>query len=124
VGKAFSNKLPHTQKEQVYRWITRYVDPSSSAQNGIGVVLVKLEEYAWNKHEQKLKAEQTEFKHSDPKIKIIDNTELRNKNEENLENMPQKLLAQWALKVSTSYLDFLDDHLKDDLRINLGIETL
>ncbi|KGE18781.1 putative immunity protein [Paenibacillus wynnii] len=85
---------------------------------------MKLEEYAWNKHEQKIRAEQTEFKHSGPKIKIIDNTDLRNKIEETLENMPQKLLAQWALKVSISYLDYLDDHLKGDARINLGLETL
>ncbi len=40
--------------------------------------LLKLEEYAGNKHEQKIKVEQTEFKYSHPKIKIIDNMELRN----------------------------------------------
>ncbi|NQX46117.1 hypothetical protein HQN87_12315 [Paenibacillus tritici] len=89
-----------------------------------GVNSVKLEDYAWNKHEQKLKEEQTEFKPSNPKIKIIDNTELRNKIEEALEKMPQKLLAQWTLKVATPYLAYLDDHLKDDSRINLGIDTL
>lgn len=81
---------------------------------------MKLEDYAWNKHEQKVKEEQTEFKHSNPKIKIIDNTELRNKVEQDLEKIPQELLAQWALKVATPYLDYLDDHLKDDSRINLG----
>lgn len=85
---------------------------------------MKLDDYAWNKHEQKVKEEQTEFKHSNPKIKIIDNTELRNKIEEALEKMSQKLLAQWALKVATPYLDYFDNHLKDDSRINLGIETL
>jgi transposase-like protein/IS1 family transposase len=37
VSKAFSNllkyidKLPHTKKEQVYQWVKRYVEPSSSA---------------------------------------------------------------------------------------------
>lgn len=90
----------------------------------IGVNSVKLEDYAWNKHEQKLKEAQTEFKHSKPKIKIIDNTELRNKIEEALEKIPQKLVAQWTLKVATPYLDYLDDHLKNDSRIHLGIETL
>ncbi|AIZ62116.1 hypothetical protein QR42_18370 [Bacillus sp. WP8] len=36
VSKAFSNllkyidKLPHTQKEQVYQWVKRFVEPSSS----------------------------------------------------------------------------------------------
>lgn len=36
MSKAFSNlskyidKLPHTQKEQVYQWDKSYVDPSSS----------------------------------------------------------------------------------------------
>ena len=36
VGKAFSNllkyidKLPHTKKEQVYQWVKRYVETSSS----------------------------------------------------------------------------------------------
>lgn len=85
---------------------------------------MKLEEYAWNKHEQKMKAEQTEFKYSKPKIKILDNVELRNEIEVILEEMPQKFLAQWALKVASVYLDSLDSHLKNDPRINLGIETL
>jgi transposase-like protein/IS1 family transposase len=37
MSKAFSNllkyidKLPHTQKEQIYQWVKRYVDPVSSA---------------------------------------------------------------------------------------------
>ncbi|KQL18390.1 IS1595 family transposase [Cytobacillus solani] len=37
MSKAFSNllkhinKLPHTKKEQVYQWVKRYVEPSSSA---------------------------------------------------------------------------------------------
>jgi hypothetical protein len=86
--------------------------------------LLKLEEYAWNKHEQKIKAEQTEFKYSDPKIKIADNIELRNTIEEALEKLPQKLLAKWAFRVASIYLDYLDSHLKNDPRINLGIETL
>lgn len=36
MSKAFSNllkhidKLPHTKKEQVYQWVKRYVQPSSS----------------------------------------------------------------------------------------------
>ncbi|MFD0587250.1 putative immunity protein [Paenibacillus sp. GCM10027627] len=84
---------------------------------------MNIDEYAWNKHEQKIK-EQTKFSYSKPKIKIYDNTELRNKIEEELERLPQKLLSQWALKVATPYLDYLDNHLKDDPRINLGIETL
>ncbi|WP_422124605.1 putative immunity protein [Planococcus sp. X10-3] len=85
---------------------------------------MNLEEYAWNKHEQKIKAEQEEFKYSSPKIKIIDNMELRNRIEETLEKMPQKFLAQWALRVASVYLDHLDIHLKNDSRINLGMETL
>ncbi|WP_219220857.1 putative immunity protein [Paenibacillus sp. S150] len=84
---------------------------------------MNIEDYAWNKHEQKIK-EQTEFTHSKPKIKILDNHVLRNKIEEELEKLPQKLLAQWALKVAAPYLECLDNHLKDDPRINLGIETL
>lgn len=37
MSKAFSNllkyidRLPHTQKEQVYQWVKRYVEPFSSA---------------------------------------------------------------------------------------------
>ncbi|WP_046214504.1 putative immunity protein [Paenibacillus wulumuqiensis] len=85
---------------------------------------MKLEDYAWNKHEQKIKKEQIEFKYNKPKIKIIDNTALRNEIEEALEKMPQELLVQWALKVAVPYLDYLDDSLKEDSRINLGIETL
>lgn len=84
---------------------------------------MNIDEYAWNKHEQKTK-EQTEFTYSKPKIKILDNYELRNKIEEELEKLPQKLLIQWALKVAIPYLDYLDNHLKGDPRIDLGIETL
>ncbi|NLB35402.1 MAG: hypothetical protein GX817_06275, partial [Elusimicrobia bacterium] len=32
--------------------------------------ILKLEEYAWNKHEQKLKSERSEFKYTASKIKI------------------------------------------------------
>ncbi|MDF2556175.1 MAG: hypothetical protein K0R71_3 [Bacillales bacterium] len=85
---------------------------------------MKLEDYAWNKNEQKAKEEQIVFTYTKPKIKIIDNNELRNKIEEALEKMPQELLARWALKVATPYLDYLDEYLKGDSRINLGIETL
>ncbi|WP_405110150.1 putative immunity protein [Paenibacillus sp. FSL K6-1217] len=85
---------------------------------------MNIDDYAWNKHEQKTKKEEKEFTYSLPKIKIFDNNELRNKIEEELEKMPQKLLAQWALKVATQYLNNLDNHLINDSRINLGIETL
>jgi len=88
-----------------------------------GINIINLDEYAWNKHEQKRK-EQLEFTNSQPKIKIVDNTNLRNKIEEELEKLSQKLLAQWALNVAVPYLDYLDNHLKDDPRICLGIETL
>ena len=81
---------------------------------------MNIDEYAWNKHEQKTK-EQTEFTYSKPKIKILDNYELRNKIEEELEKLPQKLLIQWALKVAIPYLDYLDNHLKGDPRIDLGV---
>jgi len=84
---------------------------------------VNIDDYAWNKHEQKTK-EQMKVTYSKPKIKISDNYELRNKVEEKIEKMTQKLLAQWALKVAIPYLDYLDNHLKGDPRIDLGIETL
>jgi transposase-like protein len=41
LSKVFSNllkyidKLPHTQKEQVYQWVKRYVEPSSFAGGGL-----------------------------------------------------------------------------------------
>ncbi len=41
MSKAFSNllkyidKLPHTKKEQVYQWVKRYVEPSSSASGSL-----------------------------------------------------------------------------------------
>lgn len=85
---------------------------------------MKIEEYAWNKHEQKLKRKQIEFRPSSPKIKIVDDTQLRNLIEERIESLPQKEVAKWALELSLEYLVFLDEHLKDDPRINLGIETL
>jgi len=84
---------------------------------------VNIDDYAWNKHEQKTK-EQMKVTYSKHKIKISDNYELRNKVEEKIEKMTQKLLAQWALKVAIPYLDYLDNHLKGDPRIDLGIETL
>ena len=40
VSKAFSNllnyidKLLHTKKEQLYQWVKRYVEPSSSVERG------------------------------------------------------------------------------------------
>ena len=84
---------------------------------------MNIEDYAWNKHEQKIKA-QTEFTYSTPKIKIVDSVELRKKLAELLEKLPQKLLAQWAVKVSVEYLHDMDNHLKNDPRIELGLETL
>ncbi|MBT2289455.1 hypothetical protein J7E73_09995 [Paenibacillus albidus] len=84
---------------------------------------MNIDDYAWNKHEQKIK-EQTEFTYSNPKIKIVDNHELRKKVEEGLERLPQELLARWALKVATPYLDYLDNHIKGDARIKLGVNTL
>jgi len=87
------------------------------------VNIINLDDYAWNKHEQKRK-EQVQFTNSRPKIKIVDNINLRNKIEKELQKLPQKLLAQWALNIATPYLDYLDNHLKNDSRINLGIETL
>lgn len=73
---------------------------------------MNIEEYAWNKHEQKLK-EENKFSYSKPKIKILDNHDLRNKLEESLDKLPQKLLAVWALNVATEHLHYLDDHLKN-----------
>ncbi|MDP5277069.1 putative immunity protein [Chengkuizengella axinellae] len=85
---------------------------------------MKIDDYAWNKHEQKLKENQREFTYSKPKIKIVDNKEIRNKIEETLEKLSQKSLAQWSLKIASKYLIHLDNHLKNDERIKLGIETL
>jgi len=84
---------------------------------------LNIDEYAWNKHEQQIKAT-NEFTYSSPKIKIVDNNELRNQLEETLEKLPQKLLAKWALSVSVENLEHLDQHLVNDPRINLGIVTL
>ncbi|AIQ24155.1 putative immunity protein [Paenibacillus sp. FSL H7-0737] len=84
---------------------------------------MNIEEYAWNKHEQQIKST-NEFTYSSPKIKIVDNNELRNQLEETLEKLPQKFLAKWALSVAVEHLDHLDQHLINDPRIDLGIETL
>jgi hypothetical protein len=84
---------------------------------------LKIEEFAWNKHEQQIK-ETNEFTYSSPKIKIVDNIELRNQLEETIEKLPQKFLAKWALSVAVEHLDHLDQHLINDPRIVLGIETL
>ncbi|MEK4880037.1 MULTISPECIES: putative immunity protein [Paenibacillus] len=84
---------------------------------------MEFEEYAWNKHEQQIR-ETKGFTYSTPKIKIIDNHELRNRLEVMLEKLPQKFLAKWALKVAAEHLDHLDQQLVNDPRIDLGIETL
>lgn len=84
---------------------------------------MNIEEYAWNNHEQKIK-EKYGFTYSSPKIKIVDNIELRNQLEETLEKLPQKFLAKWALNVALEHLDYLDQQLVNDPRITLGIETL
>lgn len=84
---------------------------------------MNIDEYAWNKHEQQIKAT-NEFTYSIHKIKIVDNYELRNQLEETLEKLPQKLLAKWALSVAVEHLEHLDQHLVNDPRINLGIVTL
>lgn len=84
---------------------------------------MNIDEYAWNRHEQKLK-EQVGFTSSKSKIKIVDAIALRNKVEEQLENLPQKSLCQWAIKVATPFLAHLDLHLKDDLRIITGLKAL
>ncbi|WP_248548676.1 putative immunity protein [Paenibacillus odorifer] len=84
---------------------------------------MNIEEYAWNKHEQQLR-ETNMFTYTSPKIKIIDNHELRNLLEVMLENLPQKFLAKWALKVAVEHLDHLVQQLVNDPRIDLGIETL
>ena len=47
---------------------------------------VIVDEYAWNKHEQKLK-KQTKFTDSLPKIKALDNNDLRNEIQETLETL-------------------------------------
>ncbi|MNO34128.1 hypothetical protein D3C76_241560 [compost metagenome] len=84
---------------------------------------MNIEEYAWNTHEQQLK-ETNEFTYSSPKLKIGDNIALRNQLEETLEKLPQKDLAKWALRVAVEHLKHLDQHLVNDPRIDLGIETL
>jgi hypothetical protein len=71
---------------------------------------LNIEEYAWNKHERKIK-ETNGFTYSSPKIKIVGNNELRNQLEETLEKLPQKFLAKWALSVAVEHLDHLDQHL-------------
>ena len=83
-----------------------------------------IEEYAWNQHEQKLKIQQKEFQPSRPKIKIYDDIVLREELELKLEALPQSQLVDWALSVAIPFLAYLDEHLADDERIRLGVETL
>lgn len=84
---------------------------------------MNLDDFAWNKYEQKQKKE-IKFTYSQPKIKIIDHTALRNEIEAKLEKLPQKQLAQWALDIAFSYTTYFDNHLKNDPRIYVGIEGL
>lgn len=80
-------------------------------------VIMDLELYSWNQHERKLKKEGKIKFPSRYKIPIKDNLELRTDLEEILEVLPHKVLCLWALEYAKNFLNFFDEHLKDDARI-------
>jgi len=63
------------------------------------------------------------FVASIPKIKIVDDTELRNEIEENTELISQVDLAKWAISVAKHVLPYLEKEFPEDERILNGIET-
>lgn len=76
-----------------------------------------IKEYSHNRHEQILKENNSIEIPAKYKIKIVDNIELRIELEKILEELPQSYLAKWSLENAHSYLNYLDEHLKNDTRI-------
>ncbi len=60
---------------------------------------------------------------SKPKIKIADDTELRNEIEESTELINQINLAKWTISVAKHVLPYLEKEFPQDGRILNGIET-
>lgn len=60
---------------------------------------------------------------SKPKIKIIDNTELREEIEKNADLISQVNLAKWAIGIAKLMLPYLEKEFPDSERITNGFET-
>lgn len=76
--------------------------------------------YSWNEHELKTKRKLP----TKPKIKLVDDQQLRIQLELTLEELPHALLAEWALEQSLPYLQYLDPPLQKDQRIPQSIKVL
>ena len=81
------------------------------------------EPYSWNAHEQNQKL-QGNFTPAKPKMHIVDDASLREKLADGLEELPHPVLARWALSVALPKLAHLEPALRDDPRIEFGIDAL
>ena len=66
------------------------------------------EEYAWNAHERKCYENDLVILPSPCKLKILDDGEKRLELELVLEQLPQKQLARWAMKMALSFIPLID----------------
>ena len=66
------------------------------------------EEYAWNVHERKRYESDQVILPSPYKLKILDDSEKRLELELVLEQLPQKQLARWAMKMASSFIALID----------------
>ncbi|MGM0214787.1 hypothetical protein [Enterococcus sp. AZ109] len=76
--------------------------------------------YWWNTHEQLEKKQLP----TAPKIKLLDDPQLRLQLEVTLEQLPHALIAEWSIQQALLYLRYLEPPLQKDPRIQRGIGTL
>ena len=69
---------------------------------------MKPEDYAWNAHERKCYENSQVILPSPYKLKILDDGEERLELELVLEQLPQGQLAQWAMKMASSFIALID----------------
>ena len=69
---------------------------------------MKPEDYAWNARERKCYENDQVILPSPYKLKILDDSEKRLELELVLEQLPQKQLARWAMKMASSFIPLID----------------
>lgn len=69
---------------------------------------MKPEDYAWNARERKCYENDQVILPSPYKLKILDDSEKRLELELVLEQLPQKQLARWAMKMASSFIALID----------------
>lgn len=81
-----------------------------------------INDYSWNEHEREMKLAKAPL--AQPKIKILDEPELREKLALLLEELPHAILAEWALNNAEPFLEYLEPSLLGDQRITIAKNML